>query len=595
MCDVAGLDWASLLMNKTQDLSSIESGKIFEADLVIIGAGPAGLTLARELSGHSARVIVLECGGVQEFGKFSELNRVEGVFNERYDPFDPFRLRFHGGGNPFWDPQIEVYGVRLRGIGGSSAYWGGKVATFDPVDFEARSWIPHSGWPISRDSLAPHLERARDVLNLGPHVYDEGLWSLLDKTKPTPDFKDSKIQSTFWQFARSQVNKLDMIRFARDIGALDTNIRILTNATVTQITLDATLSRVRSLTATSLEGRTVTVNANFVVLAAGAIENARILLSSNSQLPTGLGNKNDLVGRFLLDHPANVVGHFEKEGLSQIIRRFGFFGLRENMRTYIYSHGVSLKPKIQQEEELLNASISFTENIAPDDPFKAAMRLVRRQSQNPLSDLYTSVRGAGLLAQGVGMKMFQCNAFPESLKDPFINIGMKLFPNRVVRQYQSLGAPHKLVKLDLIALSEQEPSPHNRVTLTSEKDPLGIPRARCAWAIGEREGRSIARLATLFSAELKSAGLPQPILADWIVENRPEDFRAADTAHSAGTTRMGSDPTTGVVDVNLKLFDCEGIYLAGNSIFPTIGHANPTLMNVAFAIRLADHLKTLIS
>ena len=577
---------------KVENLSSLVGSDGHEAELIIIGSGPAGLSIAKEFSGTSTRVILLESGEVNEFQKYGHLNLVEGVFNERYNSRDPFRLRFHGGGNPFWDPDVEPYGMRLRGFGGSSAYWGGKVSTFDEIDFVQRNWIPHSGWPISRDSLSSYFERASAILNLGPHVYDEEIWPLLGRSKPTPELSQGSVRSTFWQFARSQVNKLDMVRFARDIGDLGANIRVITNATATELLLEPDLARIFGVKASALEGGAVTFKTKKVVLAGGAIENARLLLSSNQQIPNGIGNQHDNVGRFLLDHPGNVIGYFPEEAINGIIHRFGFFGMRKDLKTYMYSHGVSLSPEVQQAEQLLNVSISFTENISPDDPFKAAMRIARGKSTQPLKDLTTTVRGAGLLAQGLGMKLFQSNLFPEFLKDPFVNVAMKFFPNFVVRQYRSLGAPHKLVQLDMVALCEQEPSPDNRVVLSDVKDQFGVPRARCIWSVGELEGRSIARLAQLFSQELKAAGLPEPVLDDWIVQNRPGDFQASDMAHSSGTTRMSADPKDGVVDANLQVHTCEGLYIAGNSVFPTIGHANPTLMNVALAIRLADHLKS---
>ena len=101
----------------------------------------------------------------------------------------------------------------------------------------------------------------------------------------------------------------------------------------------------------------------------------------------------------------------------------------------------------------------------------------------------------------------------------------------------------------------------------------------------------MARLAELMADEFPRLGLPRPQLADWIAENDPAAAAFSDMAHPAGTTRMGTDPATSVVDENARIHGTDGLYVAGSSVFPTPGHANPTLMIVALSIRLADHLK----
>jgi choline dehydrogenase-like flavoprotein len=93
------------------------------------------------------------------------------------------------------------------------------------------------------------------------------------------------------------------------------------------------------------------------------------------------------------------------------------------------------------------------------------------------------------------------------------------------------------------------------------------------------------------AAELPRAGLPGPQLEPWIVQEQPQDSDITDIAHTSGTTRMSNDRRRGVVNSDCQVHGIAGLYVAGASVFPTSGHANPTLMLVALAIRLADHIK----
>jgi choline dehydrogenase-like flavoprotein len=180
---------------------------------------------------------------------------------------------------------------------------------------------------------------------------------------------------------------------------------------------------------------------------------------------------------------------------------------------------------------------------------------------------------------------------PHYLQKLIINFFMVVNPSFVVREYQSKGVPHKLDCLSIHVMTEQQPNPESRIVLSETKDRLGIPMARAIWKISEVDRHNVLRIGQLLQHELPKAGLPSPVMVDWIVEHRPNNAPLVDMAHSTGTTRMSNDPATGVVDINCKVHDVENLYIAGASIFPTSGHANPTLMITSLALRLADHLK----
>ena len=200
--------------------------------------------------------------------------------------------------------------------------------------------------------------------------------------------------------------------------------------------------------------------------------------------------------------------------------------------------------------------------LAPNDPWLALKRFYSGSRRFRLDDLRTALAAPGGLAAGLHRRLIM-----------------------------KRGLPRQLSELRFDAMAEQRPDRESRVTLSSVRDRLGVPLARVNWKIGWAEAASLARLAELISAEFWRVGLPQPKLEPWVLD---EDFRNApfsDMAHPACTTRMGANPKTSVVDPNAKVHGVDGLFVAGSSVFPTPGHANPTLMIIAMTLRLADHLK----
>jgi choline dehydrogenase-like flavoprotein len=318
--------------------------------------------------------------------------------------------------------------------------------------------------------------------------------------------------------------------------------------------LDADGTRAVSLDLRSMTGGHASVRADRIVLCAGGIENARLLLTSG-----GIGNANNLVGRYLADHPRAAVARFDKAEAATIARHFGFFGLARGRPTRFYLHGLSLSPHVQAREGLLNCATYPVQELADDDPWLALKRL----------------RDGGWRGHLV-----------PALSSPALLV-MGLYRRLVLKQ----GLPRKMDGIRFDVMVEQCPNPESRVTLSSRCDALGMPVARVDWKISALETASVMRLATLMLEEFTRVGLPRPQLADWILRDDPSGAAFSDMAHPAGTTRMGHDPLTSVVNQNARVHGVENLYLAGSSVFPTPGHANPTLMIVALSIRLADHLK----
>jgi choline dehydrogenase-like flavoprotein len=189
-------------------------------------------------------------------------------------------------------------------------------------------------------------------------------------------------------------------------------------------------------------------------------------------------------------------------------------------------------------------------------------RLAAGKSPSALRDLAAILRQPGLVTEGV-------------------------FDHFVRRR----GIPHKVDRLILDAAAEQVPDPESRLLLSDRVDALGMPLARIDWRVSPLEIRSIRRLGEVIAEEFRAAGLPEPQLERWIRDGDDQAARFEDHAHPIGATRMATSPDRGVVDTNCEVYGVRGLYVAGSSVFPTTGHANPTLMIVALTLRLAAHLR----
>jgi choline dehydrogenase-like flavoprotein len=526
-----------------EDFRHIESSGTFYADLCIIGSGPAGLAIATEFCGYPLEVLLLESGGLVEERDMDAQSDIESVGSPRI---------------------MEPRSVRNRVFGGTSHSWSGRCAAFDDIDFEVRPWIPFSGWPIRRTELISYLDRAAIYLGLVPNSYDADFWRLLGRTKPNTDVDHALLKSVFWQFSRDETDPLDFMRLGRRfLSSAHENIRVLLHATAIQIRTDRTGAKLDSVEIRSPEGKRAAVKPRALILCAGGIDNARLLLCSDRVVRGGVGNQNDVVGRFLMDHPRCSLGFFDVSRSGPVRDYYGMYRLGGTRSGRFFLHGLSISPEFQRKMSLLNCAAWLTEDKALDDPWDAAKRLLTGRDRKLLYDVSCLFSHPALILQGLH--------------------------DRLVRRR---GVRHKLARLVLDCIVEQRPNPDSRIRLSDRVDPLGVPLAQLDWRISEHEKETVAILGRLIADEFSRVGLAAPTLAPWVRTGHYDEAQFVDVAHPTGTTRMSSDPRCGVVDENCRVHGVDAIFIAGSSVFPTSGHANPTLMIVALAIRLADWLKT---
>ncbi len=573
------------------ELKELEPDQELHCGVAIVGGGPAGLTVARGLENTNADVLVLESGGLAQTESANALNSVEVGPDLWTEDQAAARTRQHSQQAAFWRHDQQGFGVRCRGLGGSTHAWAGKSATFDGIDYERRDWVDNSGWPIDACHLSPFIDRAADDLNLNINCYDDRLWETIGRRPPQPLPDVEKLRSFFWQFAQSRIRSMDILRAGDEfLNDPPQNCRILTGATVLEIKTNQQATSVEGIIVTDESGCRRTVRADKVVLAASAIENARLLLNSSQVHPTGVGNAYDLVGRYLMDHPSTIIGRYVGPDATKMAELFGFYCVRTNSRSSMYMRGLAPTETLQRTERLLNCAVFMLGERALDDPWDAAKRLLRVRSAEPFQDVWAILKSPGLLATGTGRRMLQSNRFPESVARFIVAQMIRLNPNFVAEEFQTGGLPHKLTGVTVQAISEQVPDPENRILLGTMRDRFGalLPEAR--WKIGDAERRTFMRLAELVHDEFNAVGLKAPEMENWVTRSQPEEAVLVDMAHTAGTTRMSDNPKCGVVDTNCQVHGVNGLFVAGSSVFPTSGHANPTLMIVALAHRLAAHI-----
>ena len=525
------------------DLNDADGSVERAVDIAVIGAGAAGIVLTRRLLDLGHDVTLLESGGTDYEAETAALNEGEST-GYPYYPLDQSRLRFFGG---------------------TTAIWGGRCAEFDPIDFEQRDWVPGSGWPISFEEMQAYYREARPLFGLpgdAPSADDFANAGL-----KIPDFDNALLQPRFWAFD-GQFNRFTFDKCAdlRD----HPRCTIVTHATVTAIDTDASGRQVTALTVRSTGGKTLTIRPRVAILACGGIENARLLLASNTVIPAGLGNQHDQVGRYFMEHPHARGGRIVNTNPWTLLR---LFGRRHRVAGRDLAALLTPAPALQEQAGILNTSLT----------------IVARQPADARQFWGMRVYG--------GMK----HEVAPTRAGRALWMGTKLAANWAQRHIDPLRPwlLHKLgnVDISLLVRAEQAPNPDSRILLGQERDALGMRRATLDWHLSEIDKRSVSVLVDALGKELARLGRGTVERAAWLDED--EHLWLTDPLisshpiggfHHIGTTRMSDDPKRGVTAHDGRVHGMDNLYVAGSSIFPTSGWANPTLTIAALALRTADHI-----
>lgn len=520
------------------DSRELPEGAAVDADLCVIGAGAAGITIARELASTSIRVCVLESGGLEPDPQTQALYEGENV------------------GLPYYD----LTALRLRFFGGTTNHWSGTCGPLDAGDFETRPWVPSSGWPFDLRHLVPYYRRAHVVCELGAFDYGPELWE--GPSHRRLDLDPERIGTAM--FRSSPPTRFGLVY--REMLETASNVDVYLYANAVELDADRSGRGLARIRAATLAGNRFDVRARHYVLATGAIENARLLLASNAVHRRGLGNENDLVGRHFMEHlavPAGLLVPFDDERL-----RLYTEPRRDDRSGVAGKAFLTLAPAVQRREALLNVR-AF---IDPADRIEAL-----RGTSTGVASIYglmQSLRDGGDMGQHAS------------------NIAADL-DGIAMYSYRKLFRPPEATTYWLYLHMENAPHPDSRVTLSDERDALDMPRVRLDWRLGGLERRTFERCARILAEELGRAGVGRVrLLVNDAASGWPTVYRGLRGAwHQMGTTRMNANPRLGVVDADCRVHGVENLSIAGSSVFPTSGYVNPTLTLVALAIRLADRLK----
>ncbi|MTJ81811.1 MAG: GMC family oxidoreductase [Telmatospirillum sp.] len=541
------------------DAFDLPEGHVLAADVCIVGGGAVGLSMALHLIGSGLDVLLLEAGGLDVETDTQALYRGEVADETMHSPLDRYRE---------------------RRLGGSTTTWGGRSMPFDPIDFEVRDYMPHSGWPIGREDLDPYFPEANRLCEAGRFLYTVEEAFDTPRQPMMPGF-DSAIFTTNTlerfscptDFGRRYRHKLEAAR----------NLRVILHANVTAVGLNPEATVVERLTARTLKGRQIGIRARQVVLANGGLESTRLLLASRDVMDKGIGNGHDILGRYYMCHVAGTIGAIQ-------FNRPVWNGYDIADEGTYCRRRIAIRPDMQRRHRTGNI-IARLHHPRITDPGHGSGVLSMLYLARMFIPYEYGKRLHGGVKLGLGTQVRHAvNVVLDSpntigflwhlLRDR--RLAERKFPSIIVRSKRHLHS------LDFHA--EQEPNPESRVTLSDQRDALGLPRLRVDWRYTRGDVESVSRFLELLAGEIAATGVGRFEYDPETVEREMTRYGAYG-GHHIGTARMGVSPRTSVVDPDCRVHGIANLYLAGPAVFPTSSQANPTLTAIALSLRLAAHLR----
>jgi choline dehydrogenase-like flavoprotein len=494
-----------------RDANSLNSGSVLNADLCIVGAGAAGITIAQEFVSEDTDVILLEGGPLSP----SEIEEGGSVYQ----------------GNATGLP-IDISGSRIRAFGGTTNHWNGWCAPMEEEDFSNGGYPSNARWPIDYEELVPHYKEAQKICDLGGFEYSAQ--NIGDRgNNPLIDLENTQLRNVVYQ--HSPPTRFDE-KYRSDLENAE-NITVYYHANLVEILPSQNGERIRRFSCETIDGPSFEVEADQFILALGGLENPRLLLASTSRSSRGVGNDNDQVGRYFMQHP-----HFDTEA---------YLILKEFDESFYQWHSANTLDDSdgQQIETELRGAIAMEYSL---------------RRNNDIPNIACTIEKV------------------DSLDDSRI-------PKRSIASLPEF-LPDDMALYKLYIRGEQKPIKESRVKLSNQTDIFGMPRIEVDWRIAESDMRKYKQFLREFGREISRLNLGR-IWTRLTADNQFKYQNIWGGAHHMGTTRMSEQPEQGVVDKNCQVHNLSNLYIAGSSVFPTVGYANPTLTIVALAHRLADHLK----
>jgi choline dehydrogenase-like flavoprotein len=519
-----------------QDRSRSGDGEPIDTDVCVIGAGPAGLTLARELDAHGVRACLVESGGIEVEKAVQSQSRGQ---SDGYPIHRLHRCRVRALGGTLRHPKVAACGWAARPL--------------DAVDFEPLPVPNGIGWPFGRADLEPYYARAASTCGIRAPEESTRLWTAQASPRAL-DFAAGELAPAVFQFTYTALQEC--------WPALSTSrhVRLLLHTRVVDLEVDDSRDRLsRVIAVHAVHGRTrIVVRPRVVVLAAGGIENARLLLLADHC--RGLGNEHDLVGRYFADRLSFHAGHIELRQ-PELLSELAIFHRPPGIAI---GGGLRVADRAQRERGLPNCVFFLQSRPATvsTDGLQALSTVRKMMGRRPVAD-------------GLDRQLRRLPSASLPLADFALG--------RVVARPRAL-----------VVRAQGEPCPdrESRIRLGPGRDDLGLPVARVTWRIASGDHEFLRASAAVLDAALRERGLGS---LRWSARLEDGTTLVEGNHHHLGATRMHPDPERGVVDADGRVHSVGNLYVTGSSVFPRYGASNPTLTIIALAHRLADHLRAALS
>jgi choline dehydrogenase-like flavoprotein len=547
------------------DATRLQTQATLESEVAIVGAGPAGITLALELARHGHHVLLIESGGDSYSREIQQLGETVG-----HDP-----------------AHVAMSLATRRQIGGTSNLWGGRCVPLDPVDFRRRGLVGDIRWPVSYGELARYFGRACDWCVCGEPLFDASEIANLAGRELIPGWPEGDVRSTALE-RWSNPTKFGRVYKAR--LAESAFVTVVSKLTVTEIVCAAGGGAVERLVAQTLTGQYVRVRAKRYVLACGGVESTRLLFASNAEHPGGIGNHSGHLGRWYMAHlgasiaqihlntrPERTLYDFERDPDGIYVRRRFTFS-----SDYLVEH------------DLPNVAM-WLDNPPISDP---------SHESEVLSVLYLALAspfGRYFIAEGIRRRKIDTNDQVSNWRhwrNVVRHLPQSIWFASSFGYGRYLKPRHKLPGVFLANANNVYPLyyhgehlPHysSHIARTSESDALGVPRVRTRLRFEDEDIRGAIRVHEHLDSYLRGRGIGY---ISYLHPDPQAAFREQllDGYHQAGTTRMSARPEDGVLDAQLAVHGFADLFVASSSAFVTSGQANSTFTIVVLALRLADHL-----
>jgi choline dehydrogenase-like flavoprotein len=435
---------------------------------------------------------------------------------------------------------------RFRCYGGTSTRWGGALIPFQHADFD------HGDWPLSAEELDPYVAPVEDLFGLerGPYT---------DERFPFPLGRTHVNRLAKWPVFK----KRNVVSLIGDEARKAPNLSVWVNATVTEIDVPTASGGVQ-VVARSPAGNRLEVSAARLLIAAGAIETTRLALLIDRRHGGRVSAASPSLGRYFSDHIGMAVAEIvprRRDALNKLCGwRFGRGGSMRNIR-------FELAPDAAVRRELPPSFAYLSPSVTNDGGWASLRELYRyaqRQRVPPVSAFVDAARNLPWIARAGWWRFV----------------------------HQRLLLPDGAVP-KICIVQEQVLDPDNRIVLSAERsDQFGVPLAEITWRPTATDIDNVIRSATLFAetwrnTEFAAYGTWQGYSEDSI---RRGMLESGGVYHPTGSTRMGRDAATGVVDRDLRMFACPQVQLISTSVLPTGGGANPTMMALMLGVRCVDQL-----